>query len=196
MGDGLSRAGDRNPDSGFFLKLIPKVGPFSAVNFKIPTKQTEDMYIKSVDVTVEDYSRELQQLKRGPGSAPPNVVAPNLGLPNLVLPNLDFDTGHDTRAGEYVLCDKTYARLLDDLSKQSSASVPPPLRQNLLQFYSDLNAPIATKKDKKAWRQLLAELANLGSHNPDQHSANVPVANPWNLSQGNRPGRACMTPVH
>jgi len=147
----------------FFLKLIPKVGPFSAVNFKIPTKQTEDMYIKSVDVTVEDYSRELRRLREAP---------------NLTLPNLDFDTGHDTRAGEYVLCDKTYARLLNDLSNRSSAPVPSTLRQNLLQFYSDLNAPIATKKDKKAWRQLLAELANLSSHNPDQHSANVPVANP------------------
>ena len=38
----------------FFLRIIPKVGPFSAVNFKIPTKQTEDMYIRSVDQTVEE----------------------------------------------------------------------------------------------------------------------------------------------
>ena len=36
----------------FFLRLIPKVGPFRAVNFKIPTQQTEDMYIKSVNDTV------------------------------------------------------------------------------------------------------------------------------------------------
>src|SRR5713226_4810306 len=45
----------------FFLKLIPKVGPFKAVNFKIPTKQTEDMYIKSVDATVENYALLLHQ---------------------------------------------------------------------------------------------------------------------------------------
>src|SRR5438105_3954674 len=35
----------------FILKIIPKVGPFKAVNFKIPTQQTEDMYIKSVNAT-------------------------------------------------------------------------------------------------------------------------------------------------
>ena len=49
----------------FFLKIIPKVGPFSAVNFKIPTKQTEDMYIRSVDGTVEEYSRLLQKENHG-----------------------------------------------------------------------------------------------------------------------------------
>ena len=132
----------------FFLKIIPKVGPFSAVNFKIPSKQTEDMYIKSVDSTVENYSSLLQKLN-----------GRKADLPNLDLPNLDCDTGRDPRGGEYVLSDKTYARLVDDLSKQSS--VPAPLRDNVLQFYSNLNAPIATKKDKKAWRKLLEQLSNL-----------------------------------
>src|SRR4029077_14890036 len=60
----------------FFLKLMPKVGPFKAVSFKIPTKQTEDMYIKSVDATVEDYSGLLRATKTG----------------TLDLPNRDFDT--------------------------------------------------------------------------------------------------------
>ena len=132
----------------FFLKIIPKVGPFSAVNFKIPSKQTEDMYIKSVDSTVESYSSLLQKLNGG-----------KVDLPNLDLPNLDCDTGRDPRGGEYVLGDKTYARLVDDLSKQSS--VPAPLRDDVLQFYANLNAPIATKKDKKAWRKLLEQLSNL-----------------------------------
>jgi hypothetical protein len=140
----------------FFLKLIPKVGPFSAVNFKIPTRQTEDMYIKSVDLTVENYSSELQKLKRG----------------QLDLPDTDCDTGREARAGEYPLADKTYAHLLDDLAGKKSDPVPPELRQNLLQFYSDLSAPIATKKNKKAWRKLLEELANL------QHQAPAPAIQP------------------
>src|SRR5256886_8018215 len=78
----------------FFLTIVPKVGPFRAVSFKIPTTQTEDMYIKSVDDTVENYSRLLQ------------VAADN----TLRFPNRDFDTGRETRAGEYTLTDKTYAR--------------------------------------------------------------------------------------
>ena len=41
----------------FFLKVIPKVGPFKAAAFKIPTTQSEDMYIKSVNRTVEDFAR-------------------------------------------------------------------------------------------------------------------------------------------
>ncbi len=145
----------------FFLKIIPKVGPFNAVNFKIPTKQTEDMYIKSVDSTVEGYSSMLQKLKQAA---------------SLDLPNLDCDTGRQARAGEYGLGDKTYAHLLDDLSTQSS--VPAPLRSDVLQFYSNLNAPIATKRDKKAWRKLLQELANLHRQGPAQGSEDPPVTNP------------------
>ena len=68
----------------FFLKIVPKVGPFKAVNFKIPTQQTEDMYIKSVNSTVENYSELLQKLKHG----------------DLNLPNRDCDTGRDTSAGD------------------------------------------------------------------------------------------------
>src|SRR5713226_3122869 len=106
----------------FFLKLAPKVGPFKAVNFKIPNQQTEDMYIKSVNQTVEEYGRLLGEVRSG----------------TLELPNRDFDTGRDTRAGEYALTDKTYAHLVDDLSNKSPAQMPPALRQNVFQFYSDL----------------------------------------------------------
>ncbi len=105
----------------FFLKLMPKIGPFRAVNFKIPTQQTEDMYVKSVNLTVEDYTRLLSHAGHG----------------NLDLPNRDCDTGRDTRAGEYALTDKTYARLVDQLATKSTEPPSPALRDNLLQFYSD-----------------------------------------------------------
>jgi len=141
----------------FFLKLIPKVGPFRAVNFKIPTQQTEDMYVKSVNDTVENYTRLLT----------------HEGHAKLDLPNRDCDTGRETRGGEYVLTDKTYARLIDQLSSKSSAPLSPALRENFVQFYSDLNAPIATKKDAKAWRQLQDELQRL-----NQRAAASPVDQP------------------
>ena len=126
----------------FFLKLVPKVGPFKAVNFKIPTQQTEDMYIKSVNATVEDYTELLRQ----------PVAA------TFELPNRDFDTGRETRAGEYVLTDKTYAELVDKLASKTTDPPDPALRDNLLQFYSDPNAPVATRKDAKAWRKLQEQL--------------------------------------
>src|SRR4029077_6422931 len=88
----------------FFLRLIPKVGPFRAVNFTIPTQQTEDMYVKSVNDTVENYTRLLT----------------HVGHERLDLPNRVCDTGRETGGGEYVLTDKTYARLIDQLSSKSS----------------------------------------------------------------------------
>ena len=143
----------------FILKVMPKIGPFKAVNFTIPTKQSEDLYIKSVDATIDNYGGLLREEDKG----------------KLRLPNRDFDTGHDTRAGEYALTDKTYAELVDKLTtknvvtsvspepttKNVVASVSPELRDNVLQFYADPNAPNALKKKPKDWEKLQKELETL-----------------------------------
>jgi len=142
--------GYRKPGAGtrvlaFFLRLIPKVGPFSALAFKIPTTRTEDMYIKSVDLTVQDYGNLLHETR----------------VEELQLPNKDCDTGHDTRAGEYLLTDKAYERLLGQLAKRNFEHLTPQLQKNILEFYSNLNAPIWTKRNKKAWTETLANLEKL-----------------------------------
>ena len=77
------------------------------------------------------------------------------------MQNRDFDTGEITRAGEYKLADETYAKLLNKLAGNKFEDVPPDLRRNILAFYSDLNAPIATKKDKDEWRNTLRALDKL-----------------------------------
>jgi hypothetical protein len=59
------------------------------------------------------------------------------------------------------LTDKTYAHLIDQLSSKSSEPLNPGLREDVLKFYADMNAPIATRKDAKAWRQLRDELQRL-----------------------------------
>ena len=66
-----------------------------------------------------------------------------------------------TRAGEYKLTDDTYAALLDGLARRHFDSVTPDLRSNILAFYSDLNAPIATKKNRKKWARTLEQLQQL-----------------------------------
>jgi hypothetical protein len=129
----------------FVLKLLPKSGPFKAVNFKIPTQQTEDMYVKSVNETIENYGRLLHEATNR----------------EFDLPNRDCDTGRETHAGEYVLADKTYARLIDELARKNYEPLGPALRDNVLRFYSDPNAPLATRKNVKAWRKLQNELAQL-----------------------------------
>ncbi len=135
----------------FFLRLVPKVGPFKAVAFEIPTTQTEDMYIKSINKTVDEYAALLREQKAD----------------KINLPDLDFDTGRPTRAGEYALADKTYARLLDDLVNGNPDQAPPDLRENILAFYSDPTAPVATKRDKKEWQKTqdaLNKLKNSAQH--------------------------------
>jgi hypothetical protein len=97
----------------FFLRLIPKVGPFKAVNFKIPTQQTEDMYVKSVNDTVENYSHLLSRAGSG----------------KIELPNRDCDTGRETRAGEYALTDKTYAHLIGQLANKPGSDQSSPARE-------------------------------------------------------------------
>jgi hypothetical protein len=91
----------------------------------------------------------------------------------LALTNTDFDTGHDTRAGEYRLTDNAYAHLLDQLAAQNFDHVSPELRGNILAFYSDPNAPIATKKKTAAWQKTQDELNRLRAL-----PANGPVSAP------------------
>jgi len=129
----------------FFLKIVPKVGPFKAVDFKVPSQATEDIYIKSVNSTIDDCDSLLHDVR----------------AKKLALANTDYDTGKPTKPGEYALSDKTYARLVDELSSKLEAGPDHDLRANLLSFYSDLNAPLATRKNAKAWRKLQGELQKL-----------------------------------
>ena len=129
----------------FLFHLIPKFGPFRAVDFVLPNPQTEDMYLKSMDVSLANYRRLLDDVKAG----------------KLHLNDRDFDTGGVTRAGEYKLTDDTYAALLDGLARRHFDNVSPDLRGNILAFYRDLNAPIATKKHHKEWERTLSQLQQL-----------------------------------
>ena len=144
--------GYRRPSFGvrvlaFFLRAVPKVGWASALAFKIPSTQTEDMYIKSVNRTVDNYQMLLKEQRNG----------------ELTIPDTDCDTGRVTSGAEYSLADKTYARLLSDLNKNNFAQLTPALQANILDFYSNLNAPFHTKKDHKAWLSTEGDVRRLKS---------------------------------
>ena len=149
-GKGYRRPGFGARVLAFFLKFMPKVGPFKALDFKIPTRKTEDLYVASVDKTVEDYKQRLEEQKAA----------------TLHLANTDFDTGRPTVAGEYKLTDNAYAHLLDLLAKQNFNQITPDLRDNILAFYKDYNAPLATKRKPEAWQKTQDELQKLREINP------------------------------
>src|ERR1700730_10655968 len=113
------------------LRYMRKIGPFKAMAFNNPTPQTEDLYFKSINTTVDQYRAFLVQVSTD----------------SLTLPNRDFDTGNLTKAAEYTLTDDSYAKLFTQLSERKFNLTSPELRANILDFYSDLSAPINGKND-------------------------------------------------
>jgi hypothetical protein len=127
------------------LRYMPKIGPFKALAFNNPTPQTEDLYFKSINTTIDQYRAFLEAVRTD----------------SLVLPNCDLDSGTLTKAAEYSLTDDTYAKLLSQLSAKKFDSTPPELRANILSFYGDLSAPIETKKNQDNWQSVLTSLDQL-----------------------------------
>jgi hypothetical protein len=126
----------------FFLRLVPKVGPFSALRFRPPTPAVEQMYMHSFNETLDHYRQLLFAQQEG----------------RLQLPNDNFDTGEITAPGTYGLTDKSYARLLDEVSGKPVSGA---LRQDILKFYADLDKPFVTKKNPAQWQHVLQELDTL-----------------------------------
>jgi hypothetical protein len=164
-GKGYRKPGFGSRVLAFFLRIVPKIGPFKALSFKIPTTKTEDMYIKSINQSIDEYSADLKQTKNG----------------KLDLPDKDFDTDRDTAVGEYSLADQTYARLLDDFDKKHFDQLTPDLRKNIQDFYAN-GTPIISKKhakdDTEAWKKTQEELTRLKATTAQPPSTRVTTTGP------------------
>jgi len=132
------------------LRYMPKIGPFKGLAFNNPTPQTEDLYIKSINTTVDQYRAFLEEVRTD----------------KLMLPNCDLDSGNPTRVAEYSLTDQTYSKLLGQLAKSKFDLTTPELRNNILQFYSDVSASIPTKDDKVRSTGVVALLDQLRAATP------------------------------
>jgi hypothetical protein len=128
----------------FFLRLMPRIGPFSSLRFHPPTPAVEQLYMNSFNQAMDHYRALLLAQQEN----------------QLQLPNDNLDTGALTGAATYRLADDTYAKLLD---KTSGKPVSYALRQDVLSYYADLNKPFATKRNSKAWHELIKELDTLKS---------------------------------
>jgi hypothetical protein len=151
--------GYRKPGFGtrllaFFLRFIPKVGPFQALDFKIPTQKTEDLYVASVNHTVDNYK----------------VLLAESGTKNFHLADMDFDTGRPTHAGEYTLCDDAYGQLLDRLAQHNFDLLTPELRDNILSFYANPVSPKAAKRNAVVWQKTQDELQRLKAFSAPENS--------------------------
>jgi hypothetical protein len=149
-GKGYRRPGIGSRILAFILRKIPKIGPASALDFKVPTAKTEDIYIKSVNRTTDNYFSLLHQVRDDTPK----------------FPDTDFDTGRKTAAAEYPLADVTYSELLQDQGKKNFKQMTPELRSNILEFYSNLNAPYHDKKNHKSWKKTMKALEQLKTWQP------------------------------
>jgi len=131
--------------AGLF-KVVPKVGPLRAIDFKEPTAKTENLYFKSVDQTVERYRAALKQVHAG----------------DLEAPEINLDTGKPTSRNQYPLADVTYRHLLDSLAYDNFNHLNPGVQKSILRFYDGFGFPKAgTRIDNcvvKRWQQTWVEL--------------------------------------
>src|ERR1700685_3750842 len=67
------------------LRFIPKIGPFRKLEFNNTSAQTEDLYFKSINTTVDQYRELLEEVRND----------------KLLIPNMDLDSGQPTKAAEY-----------------------------------------------------------------------------------------------
>jgi hypothetical protein len=146
----------------FLWRLVPKIGPLKVLQFRTPTPKTEKMFEASFNATMDHYRGLLSRQAAG----------------QLELPNDNFDTGEISGPGKYRLNDETHAALLEALAGQNFASAPADVRAELLDFYSQPEAPYATKGNPKAWAKVQVELQQLKQAPPPVLSTTtaVPVA--------------------
>src|SRR5262249_6305160 len=169
------------------IVILPKIGPMKMLAIEHPTTQTEDLYIRSVNLSVTALGLALRQLgapelpsreatdrkiaeavqraneSSTPAAADRGLLAtPPLGstltLPANLVPNRDLDTGQRVVPGGYSLTDKTYYKLLARVTENPTRPIPEGLKTDILEYYADSNAPISTKQDKKKWAQVQMQL--------------------------------------
>jgi hypothetical protein len=125
------------------IVVLPKIGPLSDLAIKGPTSDTEEKYVESLLHATDVLRRDLKDFETTAD----------------LLPNRDLDTGAKVRPGGYRLTDDTYAELLRRVTQLKT--VPAGLKQDILEYYADPQAPIATKKKPAQWATVQADLVTL-----------------------------------
>jgi hypothetical protein len=130
----------------FLFRIIPKIGPFRTLAFRVPTPEAEKLFIASFDDTLMQYGKLIEETRQN----------------QLDLVDENFDIGVPTRYGQYRMADAAYEKLLEKIGGESdkfsagkipSVEVSKGLHDNIVAFYRDSPGP----KSEKA-RSALAAL--------------------------------------
>ena len=139
----------------FFVSILPKIGPLKSLQIKVPDADQQDLYLKSVNDTVDKYESYLRAM-----TAQTAPVLTIKGVPPPDLPEIDLDTGKPSRLGEYALADQTYALLLHTLLgvPNPKAAMMPDVHQGFIDFYATRTEPAWYLKKPADWQKLQADL--------------------------------------
>jgi hypothetical protein len=105
----------------FLYHLVPKIGPFRALAFKVPSPDAEKLFLESFERTKERYAQALRTVAAGQPA----------------LANINCDVGRETPRGAYALADQTYDTLLEKLAKEKFAGVSTALRADLARHFGN-----------------------------------------------------------
>lgn len=147
------------------IYILPKIGPLSDLSIRGPNEKTQSLYVESLNQSIDTLRQMLSHFDQI----------------RTELPNRDLDTGLEIKPGGYRLTDETYAHLLKDLTLHPERTIPSHLQHDILAYYSDASAPIATKKNRRKWAQTQANLKVLAAMhtspdpNPDSAAAQAPA---------------------
>jgi hypothetical protein len=122
------------------------------LQFRTPTPQTGKMFEESFNATLDRYQALLSDEATG----------------HLELINDNFDTGGMTGPGKYRMNDETHAKLLGRLAENNFAGASPGVREELLHFFSEPDAPYSTKRNVKAWAKVQEQLEQLKAAPPSE----------------------------
>jgi hypothetical protein len=128
------------------IYIAPKIGPLRMVAIKGPSADTEEQYVRSMNLAAAALGAAMERLSK----------------PGQTLSNRDLDTGALVQGGSYRLTDDTYSRLLHRLTAKPNHTIPPGLKGDILNFYADPAAPVRNKRPKALARVQL-ELETLRS---------------------------------
>ena len=153
FGKMYQRPGFKTRLVSWFLRIVPKSGPFKGLAFKAPTPEVEKMFMASFNATVDNDRLLLADVAAGRFE---------------MLTNENIDIGAPTVAGKYLGADLAYDKLLDKLAEHKFATVSADLRSNILDYYKDRKPPVApaTPKVTAAWNKVMEQRTQLEQFQP------------------------------
>ncbi|MCB2408355.1 zinc dependent phospholipase C family protein [Hymenobacter lucidus] len=122
----------------YFVRVLPKIGPLAPFAFRPPTPEAQELFKASFQQVIKNYCVLVEQEPKD------TLVA---GRP---IPNADFDTGHQTKAGEYALADETYGEWVRQLAKGKFEGISGPQKQNILAFFGTAPKEPKDEEEKEA----------------------------------------------